>query len=314
MPKPRPRPRYRCRFCGVTFSAWLAVPGEPDGALLLHHISQSHPRELGRYLDQMPTTDDITPAILQAYEEVEEPATPTGLSLLRLASQWQMSTTCHKAPEREAIMTIYRHLGQFHRSALLWLLLLTATCWLLAQPDVSAQGSGSTPLLPPELEKIRSALDKYQDPIMAVHDGYFSTVGCVAYPSAGGPGQVPYPAGGMGVHFLNPALLGPEVDPFRPQVLVYEPVGDQLRLVAAEWFVPLTTGVKERPQLFSQPFDGPMEGHHPLMPSALHHYDLHVWLWKSNPAGVFSATNPDMKCPTSGYSLMETAPKLVPHP
>jgi hypothetical protein len=68
MPKPRPRPRFRCRFCGVTFSAWLAVPGEPDGALLLHHITQSHPAGLGRYLDQMHTDDDITPAIVQAYE------------------------------------------------------------------------------------------------------------------------------------------------------------------------------------------------------------------------------------------------------
>jgi hypothetical protein len=33
MATPRPRPRYRCRFCGVVLSAWLAVPGEPDGAL-----------------------------------------------------------------------------------------------------------------------------------------------------------------------------------------------------------------------------------------------------------------------------------------
>ena len=49
--------------------------------------------------------------------------------------------------------------------------------------------------------------------------------------------------------------------------------------------MPLATGVKERPQLFGRPFDGPMEGHHPLMPRDLHHYDLHVWLWKDNPAG-----------------------------
>jgi hypothetical protein len=72
MPKPRTRPRYRCRFCGVTFSAWLAVPGEPDGALLLGHMGQAHPREVGRSLEQMHTDDDITPAILQAYEVVEE--------------------------------------------------------------------------------------------------------------------------------------------------------------------------------------------------------------------------------------------------
>src|SRR5919198_4853604 len=71
MPKPRPRPRYRCRFCGVTFSAWIPVPGEPDGALLLGHIRQSHTGELKPFLDQVHTDDDIMPAILQAYEVVE---------------------------------------------------------------------------------------------------------------------------------------------------------------------------------------------------------------------------------------------------
>ena len=114
-----------------------------------------------------------------------------------------------------------------------------------------------------------------------------------------------------GVIALGAESLRPTLDPSRPQVLIYEPQGDKLRLVAAEWFVPLATGVKERPRLFNQPFDGPMEGHHPLMPPELTHYDLHVWLWKPNPNGMFSPTNPDVRCPTSGYSFLERAPKLV---
>jgi len=166
--------------------------------------------------------------------------------------------------------------------------------------------------LTPELQKIRAVLDKYQDPVVAVHDGYFSTVGCVEYPKPGGPGQVPYPAGGMGVHFFNVTLMG-KLDPLKPQVLVYEPVGDKLRLVAAEYFMPLTPELKERPKLFGRQFDGPMEGHHPLMPIELKHYDLHVWLWKGNPAGLFSPTNPDLKCPKGGYTLQEHAPRVVPH-
>jgi len=169
------------------------------------------------------------------------------------------------------------------------------------------------PALPPELEKVRSALEKYKDPIVAVHDGYFSTVGCVEFSRPGGPGRVPYLPGGMGVHVLNPSLIDPVPDPLRPQILLYEPVGDNLRLIGAEWFIPLATGVKERPQLFGRPFDGPMEGHHPLMPTGLHHYDLHVWLFKPNPAGLFSATNPTVKCSGYSYSPPEEAPKLVPH-
>jgi hypothetical protein len=164
----------------------------------------------------------------------------------------------------------------------------------------------------PELQRVRQALDKYRDPIRAIHDGYFSTLGCVEYPKPGGLGQVPYPAGGMGVHFFNVGLMG-KLDPLQPQVLVYEPVGARLRLVAAEYFVPLTPEVKERPQLFGRSFDGPMAGHHPLMPHDLKHYDLHVWLWKNNPAGLFAPTNPAVKCPESPYTLKETAPQLVPH-
>jgi hypothetical protein len=180
----------------------------------------------------------------------------------------------------------------------------------LASGDVAAQKSEA---MTPELQKLRAALDKYRDPIVAVHDGYFSTVGCVEYPKAGSAGQVPYAAGGMGVHFFNVTLMG-KLDPLAPQVLVYQPVGGKLRLVAAEYFVPLSPDTKERPQLFGHPFDGPMEGHHPLMPHGLNHYDLHVWLWKANRAGLFSPTNPDVKCPKSAYTFQEIAPRIVSNP
>ena len=43
-------------------------------------------------------------------------------------------------------------------------------------------GEGKLPALPPGLEKVRAKLEKYRDPIKAVHDGYFSTLGCVQYP------------------------------------------------------------------------------------------------------------------------------------
>ena len=49
-----------------------------------------------------------------------------------------------------------------------------------------AQSSAPLPKVPPDLEKIRVALQKYEDPIAAVRDGYFSTLGCVEIPKAGG--------------------------------------------------------------------------------------------------------------------------------
>ena len=50
----------------------------------------------------------------------------------------------------------------------------------------------------------------------------------------------------------------------------------------------------DRPTLFGVPFDGPMLGHTPEMPI---HYDLHVWLYRHNPAGTFAMWNPRVRCP-----------------
>jgi hypothetical protein len=52
--------------------------------------------------------------------------------------------------------------------------------------------SGVPATLTPELVEVRDALAKYADPVVAIRDGYFSTLGCVVYPN-----------GGMGVHFLR---------------------------------------------------------------------------------------------------------------
>lgn len=188
-----------------------------------------------------------------------------------------------------------------------------ATILLLTAPAGAAAQDNGPVELTPELRAVRTALDQYQDPIRAIHDGYLSTVGCIDFPNGGSEGEMAYVAGGMGVHFLNASLIGPQLDPKKPQVLIYEPDGDKLRLIAAEWFLPADAAGDEPPSIFGRHLQGPMEGHKPIMPEGLHHYDLHVWLWKSNPAGVFSPTNPTVSCPASAYSFHEAAPKMVGH-
>ena len=168
-----------------------------------------------------------------------------------------------------------------------------------------------TTALPAELQSVRASLEKYNDPIVAVHDGFLSTLGCVEYPKGATEGSMNYAPGGMGVHFINMGNIGPTLDPAKPQVLIYEPVGDKLRLVAAEWFMPAQLAGATRPSIFGKELQGPMEGHKPLMPAEVHHYDLHVWLWKTNPEGVYSPTNPAVKCPKAAYSFAEDAPKIV---
>jgi hypothetical protein len=186
--------------------------------------------------------------------------------------------------------------------------LASLTCLLFLPAD--GKTASTNDAASSTIQTTRTALEKYQDPIAAVRDGYFSTVACIDFPSGGTLATMNYPAGGMGVHFLNPRLIGTKLDPAHPQVLIYQPIADKLHLVAAEWFVPLAPGGTDRPVMFGHPFYGPMMGHYPVMPAQLTHYDLHVWLWKKNSSGMFSPTNPDVKCPTTGYSYHDATPKM----
>ena len=161
----------------------------------------------------------------------------------------------------------------------------------------SMEPASTAPALAPELASVKNSLAKYADVTVALRDGYLSTVGCIDYPKGAQEGTVTFPPGAMGVHFLNVANIGPKLDPAKPQVLIYEPVNGKLRLAAAEWFVPVQVAGGKAPTLFGQTFAGPMDGHYPVMPKELRHYDLHVWLWKPNPRGVFSPTNTALKCP-----------------
>jgi hypothetical protein len=62
--------RFTCRFCGTHLNAWLPVPKQLDGATLLRHPSQSHPSEVGPYLEHR-RTEDIAAVAAQAFTVVE---------------------------------------------------------------------------------------------------------------------------------------------------------------------------------------------------------------------------------------------------
>ncbi|MEO7369064.1 MAG: hypothetical protein ABIZ36_13995 [Gemmatimonadaceae bacterium] len=151
-----------------------------------------------------------------------------------------------------------------------------------------------------DLAAAKTALSRYSDPLAAVRDGYFSTVACVDFPKGATDGPVVYPPGAMGVHFLNTANIGPKLDPTKPQILIYEQIGNKLKLTAAEWFMPVEAAGGVAPTIFGQSLNGPMNGHEPIMPASLKHYDLHVWFWKNNPKGMFTSTNSTVKCAPGG--------------
>jgi len=196
------------------------------------------------------------------------------------------------------------------RTTLRLLVVLVALAFPASARAQAAQPAGS-PKLTPQLDSVRALLNKYQDPMVAVANGYLSTVACIEFPKPFSEGPMHIVAGGMGVHFLNMSTISPTLDPAKPQVLIYEPQGDKLVLVAAEWFMPMPVANGTHPSIFGQSMNGPMEGHPPIMPPEAYHYDLHVWLWKNNPAGVFSPTNPAVKCGKGQYSFAGDAPKMV---
>ncbi len=167
------------------------------------------------------------------------------------------------------------------------LLVLAASSMVAAAALAAAAPAGDHAATHQQLAEVRQATARYDDVGAAIADGYVRLSGCVAVPGLGG----------MGFHYGKPSLFGARVDPLQPALLLYAPSGNRLRLVAVEYFQvdadqDLLTD-DDRPSLFGQSFDGPMDGHEEGMPR---HYDLHVWLWQANPSGIFAQFNPNVRC------------------
>jgi hypothetical protein len=162
--------------------------------------------------------------------------------------------------------------------------------------------------------QIHAAADKYMDVKVAEADGYMRDPNnmCVTAEEMGLPAE----AGAMGIHYFRPDLLGltsPQppvagsdgvIDVNLPEVLVYEPAMDgSLTLVAAEYLVfqePWTkAGNAAPPTLAGQAFFSmaddpatPADEAHGFSP----HHELHVWMYRENPNGLFTEFNPAVSC------------------
>ncbi len=139
------------------------------------------------------------------------------------------------------------------------------------------------------------ATTPFHDLSMAQNAGYQAVVTdvngktCIAQPGAGG----------MGVHYLNPSLLNGSVEPTMPQALVYAPVaGGNLKLVALEYIVFQSVwdaNHSSRPSLFGRQFNFTPAPNRFGIPAF---YSLHLWIWYSNPSGMFEPWNPQVVCPS----------------
>ena len=104
--------------------------------------------------------------------------------------------------------------------------------------------------------------------------------------------------GAMGVHYAKGSLVADgKLNVTTPEAIVYAPEGGRLRLAAIEYVVLKSAWDAHHatpPALFGQRFNFTPAGNRFGLPA---YYSLHAWLWKRNPAGMFSMWNPDVHCP-----------------
>src|SRR5512139_3073132 len=167
-----------------------------------------------------------------------------------------------------------------------WLALAVAAAAIAALGLFAVAGASGND----DIASIRAATSDFHHPETAQAQGWDLRPGldnCFDKPGTGG----------MGFHLINLQELGKLTeDPLRPEALVYAPgPNGQLQLVGVEYVVPAAlwdaAGNTEPPSLLGQTFN---------LDTDLGVYELHAWIYKPNPLGLFKDFNPSVAlCPVS---------------
>lgn len=167
----------------------------------------------------------------------------------------------------------------------------------------------------PTLAEVRQATDRFRNVEVALAEGYIRDPFdlCDTSSMMGQPAEL----GAMGVHYFRPDLLGITAPPsprvngvgthtdFRqPSILIYEPQADgSMELVAVENLVFAAAwhaaGHAEPPTFQGVPYDNMRDDPSTTLDEAHMfepHFDRHVWLYRTNPRGMFAQYNPAVSC------------------
>jgi hypothetical protein len=136
-------------------------------------------------------------------------------------------------------------------------------------------------------KQVQDATRAFKDVNAAKAAGYGSAGSCVSSPEEGA----------MGIHYANPTYINdPTLDAAKPELLIYEQRGSQLKLVGVEFLVTAdawSTVSKDPPVLVGQHFQFVNAPNRYNLPAF---WELHVWAWKHNEKGTFSDFNPAVSC------------------
>jgi hypothetical protein len=175
-----------------------------------------------------------------------------------------------------------------------------------ALAPVESVSEGTFPV-GPELAAVRRATARFHEVSAAYAAGYTTdTEPCVSSP-----------AGAMGVHAPNPALIRDQaIDRLRPELLLYLPgPNGRYRLIGVEYIQAVLLRDRQTgdvaPRFDTSPWDPArydvvnpnpkLFGHAfhltpPPVPHVPWHWALHVWIWAHNPSGIFDEWNPSLRC------------------
>jgi hypothetical protein len=160
---------------------------------------------------------------------------------------------------------------------------------LTASGAVPAHGDGGDAVdLHEQIAQAQRATAQFFDVEAAKQAGYAQFLDCVDEPRRRRHGH----------SHLNGELAGDaKVDALRPEALMYAPAKNgALRLVGVEYIVFQDAWDAREPQppvLFGHPFHLVRSPSRYGVPAF---YELHVWLWKHNPDGLFNDWNPRVRC------------------
>ena len=195
-------------------------------------------------------------------------------------------------------MDIERLARQF-ANGLLALIMVSGSAMLVMAQGHDDQTTGMSATHKPTrqenevVQTVRAATEKFKnvtDVAGPDPDVYALTFGCVSGPDSGA----------MGLHYVNmPLVLDGEIDPMRPEIILYEPVGNgRVRLTGADYLVLADAWDKKHssaPELMGQKFQ---QFEAPNRFGLPRFYTLHVWAWKDSPTGTFVNWNTKISCDT----------------
>ncbi len=140
------------------------------------------------------------------------------------------------------------------------------------------------------VQAVREATERFKDVAAAENEDYHLLFGCVTDDDKGA----------MGLHWVNLPLVfdDGELDPTRPEIILYEPLpSGRLRITGADFLV------------IAKDWDDAHPGNPPQLMGQLFHrfespnrfglpafYTLHVWAWKESPSGTFVNWHDNVSC------------------